>query len=52
MELEKTILSEATQTQKDEQLYAVTHKWILAVNKRIWSLQSMKLKKLSINMNS
>ena len=32
MELENTILSEVTQTQKDEYGYVLTHKWILAIN--------------------
>ena len=37
MELEKTILSEVTQTQKDEHCMYL-HTWILSVKQRIMSL--------------
>ena len=37
MELENTILSEVTKTPKKWIWYVLTHKWILAINKRHWA---------------
>ena len=43
MELENTVLSEVTQTQKDKQ-YAFTHEWILDIKKRITRPQHLRSK--------
>ena len=47
MELEKIILSEVTQTQKDTYVYLLFYKWTLAAKCRITTLQCTDPKKLS-----
>ena len=52
MELEETILSEVTQSQKEKTWYLITHRCFLDIDLRITTLQSTSPEKLASKKDS